>query len=364
MAKKSLGYVELEWICPNCGTRNPGTATTCRSCGAAQPEEVQFQSPGAAQLTEDEEKIARAKGGPDVICPFCNTRNPAGAEACRQCGGDLTGGETLAAGDVVGAFSTEAAPEIICPACETANPPDATVCRSCGAPLGAARPAPDKPAASAPRAGHQPAATGGGGRTLLIIGGLALAAMIFFFVMLTRTSDVDVQVVEARWERTIAVEGLAPVERQAWRDQLPAGVTVLGCREEVRYTQDEPAPGAIEVCGTPYTVDTGTGMGEVVQDCEYQILEDRCTYQELVWTVVETRTSEGTGFSPEWPALALAENQRAGEEEEILRCIFTADDRQYSYTMRTLEEYRNCRPGSRWRLEVNSLGGVTSATPR
>jgi hypothetical protein len=29
MAEKELGYVELEWRCPSCGNRNPGSAKKC-----------------------------------------------------------------------------------------------------------------------------------------------------------------------------------------------------------------------------------------------------------------------------------------------------------------------------------------------
>ena len=64
MAKKSLGYTELEWTCPFCGTRNPGTAKKCTSCHAPQPTDVQFEQAAEDKLITDEDKIARAKAGP------------------------------------------------------------------------------------------------------------------------------------------------------------------------------------------------------------------------------------------------------------------------------------------------------------
>lgn len=36
MARKSKGFVELEWSCPNCETRNRGSEKTCANCGAPQ----------------------------------------------------------------------------------------------------------------------------------------------------------------------------------------------------------------------------------------------------------------------------------------------------------------------------------------
>ena len=50
MARKDLGFVELEWTCPNCKTRNPGLTKTCQSCGSPQPADVEFQSKADEQV--------------------------------------------------------------------------------------------------------------------------------------------------------------------------------------------------------------------------------------------------------------------------------------------------------------------------
>ena len=76
MTKKSLGYVELEWTCPNCETRNPGPHKFCNGCGAPQPEDVEFEQPIEEKLITDAEQIARAQAGPDLHCPYCEARNP------------------------------------------------------------------------------------------------------------------------------------------------------------------------------------------------------------------------------------------------------------------------------------------------
>ena len=90
MAQKEVGFVELEWTCPVCKTRNPGTQKTCSGCGNAQPENVAFETAVGAELLTDEQKIARAKTGPDIQCGLCCARNTAYAQMCSQCGGDLT----------------------------------------------------------------------------------------------------------------------------------------------------------------------------------------------------------------------------------------------------------------------------------
>ena len=353
MAQKEVGFVELEWTCPVCKTRNPGTQKPCSGCGNAQPENVAFETAAGAELLTDEQKIARAKTGPDIQCGFCGARNTADAKVCSQCGGDLTQGKARAAGQVVGAFDPKAAVEVTCAACGMKNPAAARVCARCGAPLG-------KPVA-APLPAAAPAPAGGGFNKLWIgvgIAALALIAAFMFFAL--RTEDKTAVVQEARWQRTIAVEGLAPVRDQDWRDQLPADASNLSCRQEVRSRSDSPQPGSREVCGTPYTVDTGTGVGKVVQDCEYEILDDRCSYTVMRWGVVNTLVSDGVGFSPAWPAAQLAAEQRFGERSERYVCVFTVDDKEYSFTLPS-SLYENCQPGSRWTVEINGLGDVVSA---
>ena len=98
MPRESLGYVKLEWTCPNCGGRNPGPEKTCLSCGSPQPEDVQFEEAPDKELIQDEKELERAKAGPDIHCGFCGTRNPAGTLECSQCGADLVHGAILRRG--------------------------------------------------------------------------------------------------------------------------------------------------------------------------------------------------------------------------------------------------------------------------
>ena len=145
MTRKSLGYVELEWTCPKCGTRNPGTEKTCLSCGAPQPDDVQFEQVEGKELVKDEERIEQIKAGPDIHCGFCGARNVAGAKVCTQCGGDLAEGEKRKAGGVVGAYKAGPVKQVPCPNCGTMNPETAVKCAGCGASTEKAPP--PKPAA-------------------------------------------------------------------------------------------------------------------------------------------------------------------------------------------------------------------------
>jgi len=361
MAQKEVGFVELEWTCPVCKTRNPGTLTTCSGCGAAQPKDVQFETPGQAELIKDQAKIDQANAGPDIHCAFCGARNQATAKVCHQCGADLTQGKAREAGKVVGAFSTAAPAEIKCTSCGMLNPGAAKLCTRCGAPLGKAAPAPVPQAAAA----LMPT-TGGSGRMTLVFIAIAILVVVGLcgvVFMAFRTSDKVATAQEARWERSIAIMGLVPVRDNAWRDELPAGADSVSCRQQFRFSSDSPQPGAKEVCGTPYTKDTGTGIGRVVQDCEYQVYDDMCSYTTNQWSVVNTVKSQGLGFSPNWPAASLAGAQRLGDRAENYICVLSEGDKTYSLSLRSQAEYEQCKAGTQWKIEVNSFGDVVSGQP-
>jgi predicted nucleic acid-binding Zn ribbon protein len=249
MTKKRLGYVELEWICPNCETRNPGPHKFCNGCGAPQPEDVEFEQALEEKLLTDAEEIAHAQVGPDVHCPYCGARNPADAKFCGACGGDLAGAEARESGRVVGAHRHEPAEEVLCPSCGTANPAANKTCSNCGAQLEKESPPVPEPAARAKKSLPLLAILGGG-----LFCALAAAAIFFLAI---KTEERTGQVSAVRWERSIPVEALAPVEREAWRDEIPSEAEVGACSQEHRSTSNEPVSNSTEVCGTPYTVDTG-----------------------------------------------------------------------------------------------------------
>ena len=130
------------WTCPSCQTRNPGPVKKCRSCGAPQPEDVQFEQAVQETFIEDEKLIEKAQAGPDIHCPYCGTRNPAGAVTCSNCMGDLTDAAVRDKGQVLGKHRQEAQPDVACPYCGTMNPATAVKCANCQANLQKPEPQP------------------------------------------------------------------------------------------------------------------------------------------------------------------------------------------------------------------------------
>ena len=358
MAKKKIGYVELRWICPKCGSVNPGPVKLCNGCGAAQPVDVKFEQATRQELITEEAAKEKAQAGADIHCPYCGTRNAADAKVCVQCGGDLVKGIKREQGKVLGAFSTGPAIKVKCPRCGMENPDTALVCSQCG---GSLQPAEAEALAQVPipRAKRRTPVW-----VYAAIGAVVLlfCGVIGYLIFLSQKTEAIVGTVEqVRWERSIPIEALVPVNYNTWQDQIPQGAQFGTCVDQIRTVQDEPAPNAVEVCGTPYTVDTGQGYGEVIQDCEYQVYDLMCSYTVEEWSRVDAITLSGNDFSPAWPETAVQSNQRVGQERsESYTIVFRSGEATYNYTTSDFSLFQQAQVGSEWNLNVNSFGDLIS----
>lgn len=356
MARKVKGYVELYWKCSSCGNENLGSHAYCTSCGSPQPKNVEFHQGAKQQLLTDAEKIRRAKAGADIHCGFCGTRNPVGAAKCAQCGAELKEGSQRASGRVVGAFSEGAIAPVKCANCGTMNAGTRLKCGNCGAALSHG---------ASPKAAAPVVAKPIDRNVLFIAGGVLLLICAAIYFLFMRASAIVGTVTEAQWTRSVVIEAFGPVQLEDWADELPADARNVSCSEEVSVVQSEPpASGRYEeVCGTPYNVDTGGGFAEVVQDCEYQVYEDYCSYTVDAWAPVSTVELGGIGLNAQWPSPALSSNQRLAEQTGSYQCVFDANGAEYTYTTESFEQFAQCQLGSQWNLEVNALGAIVSITP-
>lgn len=358
MAKESLGYVELEWTCPFCNTRNPGRVKVCGNCGAPQPKDVQFEQAAEDKVVADKEGLEMAKGGPDVHCPFCGTRNLAGATKCVRCGGDLTGAEKRESGQVLGAQQTKPAPEITCEYCGTKNPATNTKCVNCGSALSKA-PRPKPAAAPAAPAKMNPAFLVIGVVIALIICG----AIAFFFMRGARTEQNIARVSDVNWTRSVVVLGFAPVVRSAWADQIPQDADVNQCSERERGRSSFPTENSEQICGTPYVEDEGTGFGELVQDCEYIVYDDYCDYSVVELLPIGVIEEGGSDLNPFWPETRLEQDQQLGERNETYQITFNVEGEPYVYETTDVDEFLRFQPGSDWQLEINGFGDIVGIQP-
>jgi len=332
MTQETLGYVRLEWTCRRCGGKNPGPEKLCIHCGASLDEQDQFELPETQEFITDAEELKKAAAGPDIHCPYCETRNPAGSTVCKQCGGSLAEGEARARGHIVGAPPTT-------------RPP------------------------AEPRAAPRPAVSKAK-RPWYLLAGLAvllLVCCVGAYLLFRPSQEINGVVRGVSWERRIGIEELQPVSHEDWRDEIPSDAQLGNCRKKEHHTQSEEPPPGVEVekvCGTPYTIDTGSGYGKVVQDCEYTVYADWCEYTREEWQEVDVGIASGHDLNPYWPQVNLASGQREGERSEEYNVDFDTEGKSHTYHPENADEFSRYDIGTKWVLAVNALGGITSVEPR
>jgi len=361
MAKKTIGYVELEWTCPNCETINPGTEQSCTNCGAPQPVDVEFEQAKRQELLTDKDISEKVAAGADIHCPYCGTRTPANAQVCAKCGGDIAEGLRRKSGRVVGAFKTGPLTQVPCPSCGAENPDTAKHCAQCGSSM-RVEDLEELPSAE-PESVKKPEKKSNPLLTAAIIGGLVIVCGVvaLLIILSMRTEAVTGTVQDAGWQRSVAIEALVPVEYSDWLDEIPAEAEIEQCEEQIHHIDDEPAANSVEVCGTPYTVDTGSGIGEVVQDCEYQVYADYCTYSIIEWREVDEVVLSGNDYMPIWPDPILSEDQRLGtERSETYTIVFRTGDGIYSFKTDDIDLFQATQIGTEWNLNINTFGSVVS----
>ncbi len=349
--KESKGFVELEWVCPNCDSRNKGSIKTCNSCGAPQPDNVKFQRAADEKIITDEKIAGAAKAGADIHCGFCGTRNPATAVTCSQCGGDLKEGMARQAGQVLQA--APAAPKVVtCSNCGDENPGNNRVCVKCGSPLPrAANPETARPSAMKTQASQTLSAGQKKKPNWLIFGGIGAflliccAAILFLFVFPSKS--IQGTVTNVQWQTSIPVQEVQAVNYSNERGSAPSDAYNVSCQTESR-----------EVC-EDRTIDQGNGFAEVVTECHDES-EQYCDYTVDEWTTIQTYTLNGNDLHPVYDSPSLTSDQRIGPRSEILTVSFSTPDGQETYSADSVNEFEQFQIGSLWTLKINALGRIVS----
>ncbi|GAB4498198.1 MAG: hypothetical protein OHK003_09470 [Anaerolineales bacterium] len=347
MQRRSKGVVQLEWVCPNCDTRNPGPVKNCENCGAPQPENVQFQRAAEEKLITDEKVVQAAKAGADIHCAFCGTRNPATAETCMQCGAELKEGKARQAGQILQAAPS--APKVVtCSNCGSENPGTAKTCSNCGAPI--KLPQAPAPVSAGVKTGAVSAAQpkkkpfnwlifGGIGAFLL----MCCIAIILMFVIPSRSLEGTVSSVY--WKTSVPVQEVQPVNYSNERGNPPSDAYNVSCRTENQ-----------EVCEEK-TIDKGNGYAEVVEDCR-TVSEQYCSYTVDEWKTIQTYELDGYDLYPQYAEPNVFGDQRLGQSSADLQVYFSTSDGQMTYSPNSVTEFQQFQPGSQWTLKLNAIGGI------
>lgn len=352
--RRTLGYIQNEWTCPNCGTRNKGGVKTCENCGAPQPENVQFELPAEQKFVTDEAAINAAKAGADLHCGFCGTRNPATAETCSQCGADLKEGKARQAGQVMQAPPPAQQPKIIkCDNCGTENPASNAVCSKCGSPL---------PKLTAPALAPQAPAGVGMGKlsapkkpNWLLIGGvlagLVVCCVAIAALFLFPSKSVQATVVDVHWQTNVPLQEIRAVDYNNEPGSPPSDAYDVSCRDESR-----------DVCEQK-TIDRGNGYSEVVEECHTET-QQYCSYTMDEWTTIQTYSLDGNDLYPIYEDPGVSSGQRLGQESEELTVTFmTSDGERESYSPDSVSEFQQFTMGSTWTLKMNAVGSIVGVDP-
>lgn len=349
MAKteQSKGFIELEWICPSCNSRNRGPVKTCENCGAAQPENVKFYAPAEAKLIQGENAERIAKYGPDIHCGFCGTRNRGDATVCSQCGGDLKEGRKRESGREMQRESPVT--EVKCTNCGEANPSTRTMCAKCGAPLpkpGVQPPAPVTPATASPA---QASAAKRGAPWLIIGGIVACLAVVCIgaFLLFSPSKAVTATVQDVYWQTSVPVQEVQAMRYSDEAGRLPSGAYDVSCYTDTR-----------QVCEDK-TIDRGNGYAEVVTECHDES-QDYCSYTLDEWQTIQTFTLDGHDLYPQYASPGISFDQRLGNETITFTVYFYGNGETYTYNPDDLYEFQQFDIGSTWTLHLNAFGIVVS----
>ena len=349
--KESKGFIELEWVCPNCESRNKGSKKTCENCGAPQPDNVKFQRASEEKIVTDEKSVGAARAGADIHCGFCGTRNPATAATCSQCGGDLKEGKARQAGQLLQAAPTPPK-TVTCTNCGTVNPGSERTCKQCGSPLPKVmpeqRPAPVDAGVSAALKAEPKKIN------WLLFGGigafLITCCIAILFIFVFPSKSVEGTVTDVYWQTSVPVQEVQAVNYSDERGNPPSEAYNLSCHTESK-----------EVCEEK-TVDQGNGFAEVVEEC-HTVNEQYCDYTIDEWTTIQTYDLSGNDLNPTYEDPTVYTGQRLGSASENFTVTFSTPSGTETYSPDSESEFQQFGIGSTWTLKMNALGGVVSVGP-
>jgi hypothetical protein len=349
MERRSKGFIELEWTCPNCNTRNKGFDKTCVSCGAPQPDNVQFEAPAEKKLVS-EEKAQELRGrSADIHCGFCGTRNPSTAATCSQCGADLKEGKARQAGREID-LPAGKLEDVTCTNCGTVNPGTNINCSQCGAAL----PRPAAPPPGMPASTTAANAAGQGAKkkpNWLLFGGIGAALLICcvaaLFLFVFPSQSVQGTVADVYWQTSVPVQEIRAVDYNDERGNPPSDAYNVSCYDDSQ-----------EVCEEK-TIDRGDGSAEIVEECHTET-ERYCDYTLDEWTTIQTYTLDGHDLNPYYERPSLTNDQRLGNENADYTVYFDTEKGEITYEPGNLGEFQQFQIDSTWTLKLNAVGGVLS----
>jgi hypothetical protein len=353
MREETKGRYEMLWDCPGCGTEKllGVTHRHCPNCGAPQDPSKRYYPPESEKIAVENHPYQ----GVDKACAACDTANAAKAGFCVNCGSPLDDAKAVRTrSEQVGKEAIQAG-EKVSDAKKDAE---------------AARKAEQERqlAAHGAASGAAPASGGGKGKIALLVVAVVMLALcglcgLFFFWQ----KESGFEVTGHRWERSIAIESLAPVQEKAWRSDMPADATDVSCQPEQKETT-KVADG--EDC-VDKRVDKGDGSFEEKKVCttryrEDPVYADKCTYTVTKWSTSDTAKATGNSLvpAPSWPPVNLANPgtcvgcQREGAKKESYTLLLKDAAGAAKDCELPMDRWSTMAVGSQWTGAVGVVSGA------
>jgi hypothetical protein len=354
---------EGRWDCQYCGTKGVlGRHKKCPVCATPRPQGTKFY------LLENEPELVEgelqefAQMGPDWVCAFCASSNPASATHCQNCSASREGSspeqvvKTYGLGETPRTGDMDFAPQPKTPAA--------------------------KSAAKTP-----PWLWGVGLLLVLLLCCCALPLVTSFL-----EQEKLVTAVEQNWERTIAIESYQTVTEEDW--QLPDDAVLLSQAQEIqRYEQvitgyrneSRQVAEQVQVGTEEYTCgqrDLGNGFFEDVT-CSRPIYETqyrtenvqvpiyrqepvygtKYRYEIDKWVLDRVEEAAGRGANPAWPRVVLAQNEREGERTERYWLVFVDEDGGFHEKEFPLAVWQQFREGGEYTAVFETFGDLKEVSP-
>lgn len=351
---------EGRWDCQYCGEKAiRGRGKACPNCGRSRPAGTKFYlSKEGEEELEDKKLVEQAQIGPDWICEFCGSSNPANVDICQACNAPREG---VSPKQEVKQYALGAAP--------TSGDMDLD------APVERPSATPPKKSKAGPAIGVFGAVAG-----ILILCFCILAAFLVF-----GSQNAEATVTGFSWQRTIAVESFQTVVEEDW--DVPPGGTILSQEEEIREyeqvldhyeTRTREVSERVQVGERTYVCgqrDLGNGFfedvecSEPVYETQYRtetyeepiyrqepIYDTKFTYEIDKWVPTRTEAAGSNDHLPIWPETNLAGNEREGERTEVYIIYFTDEDgKEFEYETNE-SEWRSFELNQGVTLKLDSLG--------
>ncbi len=346
------------WDCQYCGTMGIlGRHKVCPNCARSRPAGTRFYLPEEAEVVESDKLKEQARIGPDWICAFCASSNPANLDVCRHCNAPR---EALSEQQLVQEFAPGGAPK-----------------------------SGDMTVADAHEAHRQPPPPKARPAWLLPLIGIAiLLACLVGGMMLFGSDPLEASVEQFQWQRTVTVETLQTVVEEDW--ELPQGARLISQREDVHHfnpvvvgheTRQRTVSEQVQVGERTYVCgqrDLGNGFFEDIECSEpvYETQQRVEEYEEPIvqqvpvyatkyeyevdrWVAARTERATGNDNQPFWPELSLRAGEREGPREEAYSIVFRdGEGRRYELSF-PYEEWLTFESRGSYTLRVNSLGQAT-----